>query len=182
MQDTTASAILLRLKNALAAKSDSELGRLLGVSQQAVSNAKNNYKLPDSWVRIAAERHNLCMDWIVFGRGPMCPGDDSGGEAAAAAGKGPSSSQCPHCATLEAELRAERDERRELSLENRRLWKENAELRERCARFEERAVARSAPQPGIVDQEERKGSVPDVFEERPPIPSNDVIRCPRMDK
>lgn len=116
------------------------------------------------------------MDWIVFGRGPMCPGDDSGGEAAAAAGKGPSSSQCPHCAALEAELRAERDERRELSLENRRLWKENAELRERCARFEERAVARSAPQPGIVDQEERQGSVPDVFEERPPIPSNDVIR------
>ena len=62
------------------------------------------------------------------------------------------------------------------------LEAENAELRERCARFEERAVARSAPQPGIVDQEERQGSVPDVFEERPPIPSNDVIRCPRMDK
>lgn len=181
MQDTTAGAILLRLKKALAAKSDSELGRLLGVSQQAVSNAKNNNKLPDSWVRIAAERHDLCMDWIVFGRGPMRPGDDSGGKAAAA-GKDPSSSQCPHCAVLEAELRAERDERRELSLENRRLWKENAELRERCARFEERAVARSSAQPGIVDREERQGSVPDVFEERPPIPSNDEIRCPRMDK
>ena len=180
MQDTTASAILLRLKNALAAKSDSELGRLLGVSQQAVSNAKNNNKLPDSWVRIAAERHNLCMDWIVFGRGPMCPRDSDAD--AVGAGKDPSLGKCPHCAALEAELKAERDERRDLSLENRRLWKENAELRERCARFEERAVARSAPQPGIVDQEERQGSVPDVFEERPPIPSNDVIRCPRMDK
>lgn len=114
------------------------------------------------------------------------------GEPATAPEKAPEAAPqaaCPRCAQLERELEAERSERREIAAEgrriaeeNRRLWKENADLRERCARFEERAVARSAPQPGIVDQEERQGSVPDVFEERPPIPSNDVIRCPRMDK
>ena len=73
MQDTTSELILMRLKNALSAKSDSELGRMLGVSQQAISNAKNNKKLPDSWVRVAAERYNLCTDWLFFGRGPMRP-------------------------------------------------------------------------------------------------------------
>lgn len=77
MEDTTTEIILLRMKEALSAKSDSELGRMLGVSQQAVSNAKANNKLPDSWVRIAAERYNLCTDWLFFGRGPMRPEEDT---------------------------------------------------------------------------------------------------------
>lgn len=77
MKDTTTEIILLRMKEALSAKSDSELGRMLGVSQQAVSNAKANNKLPDSWVRIAAERYNLCTDWLFFGRGPMRPEEDT---------------------------------------------------------------------------------------------------------
>lgn len=76
MQDTTSELILLRLKSALSAKSDSELGRMIGVSQQAISNARNNKKLPDSWIRVAAERYNLCTDWLFFGRGPMRPEED----------------------------------------------------------------------------------------------------------
>ena len=34
----------------------------------------------------------------------------------------------------------ERQDRRDLAAENRQLWKENAVLRERLARYEERAI------------------------------------------
>ena len=47
---------------------------------------------------------------------------------------------CPRCAELEEELKSERKERRELAAENRQLWKENSECRERLARYEERAI------------------------------------------
>lgn len=139
MQDTTAETILLRLKNSLAAKSDSELGRMLGVSQQAVSNAKSNNKLPDSWVRIAAERYNLCTDWLFFGRGPMRPSDTSMGHPEAV--KQPEiviSEPCARCVKLEVKLEKVEEQRDSLMDENRKLWKENGELREKCARLEER--------------------------------------------
>ena len=47
---------------------------------------------------------------------------------------------CPRCTKLETELDIERQDRRDLAAENRQLWKENAVLRERLARYEERAI------------------------------------------
>lgn len=51
-----------------------------------------------------------------------------------------SQAACQRCAKLEIELDLERQERRDLAVENRQLWKENAVLRERLARYEERAI------------------------------------------
>lgn len=45
---------------------------------------------------------------------------------------------CTRCNELKTELELERTERRELSTKNRKFWKENSDLRERCATFEER--------------------------------------------
>lgn len=61
--------ILDRLREGTEARSDSELARLLGVSQQAVSNARASNKVPDSWVRKAAEQFKLSTDWLFFGWG-----------------------------------------------------------------------------------------------------------------
>ena len=72
MEDTTsAKGILERLRQGTGAKSDSELGRMVGVSQQAIYNARNGNKLPDAWVRRAAQQFNLSMDWLYFGEGNM---------------------------------------------------------------------------------------------------------------
>lgn len=64
-----AKQMLERMKTGAGIRSDSELGRLLGVSQQAVYNARAGNKIPDSWVRRVAERCNLSADWLLFGMG-----------------------------------------------------------------------------------------------------------------
>ncbi len=49
-----------------------------------------------------------------------------------------SSGECARCVKLEAKLEKMEEQRDELAAENRNLWKENGELREKCARLEER--------------------------------------------
>ncbi len=72
MEDTTsAKQILDRLKQGTGARSDTELGHMLGLAQQSVYNARANDKIPDSWIRKAAERFNLSADWLFFGVGKM---------------------------------------------------------------------------------------------------------------
>lgn len=75
---------------------------------------------------------------------------DAGDQALAAttAGKPPAASEgdgsagCRQCRWLEARLEQSDRERRELLLENRQLWRENSDLRERLARLEERSQGR----------------------------------------
>lgn len=160
MEVTTASGVLQRLKEALSAKSDSEVARLLGISQQAISNAKANNKLPDAWVRIAAERFELSADWLFFGRGsmrPLCAPSQQipreghqESQVHSTPQEIPSPTEtCPQCAVLKEELRIEREERREatatvlkLYREKEGLLRENAELKIQLARLE---ATNSAP-------------------------------------
>lgn len=69
--DTSVEQIIERLKLGSKAKSDTDLARKLGVSQQAISGARINNKVPDSWIRIAAEKFALSMDWLLFNVGTM---------------------------------------------------------------------------------------------------------------
>lgn len=72
MEDITeARAVLNRLKLGTNATSDSELARKLGVSQQAIYNARNTNKLPDAWIRKSANNFNLSTDWLYFGVGEV---------------------------------------------------------------------------------------------------------------
>ena len=76
MEDLNASEIIDRLKLAANATSDTALALALGVSQQAVSNARRG-KFPAAWAPIAAKRLKVSTDWIFFGTGPMRAGQDS---------------------------------------------------------------------------------------------------------
>ena len=49
-------------------------------------------------------------------------------------------STCERCASLEAELHQERDMTRELTAENRQLWKENGDLRVEVEKLKARAA------------------------------------------
>lgn len=69
MEDTnTAKEILHRMKYATNTASDSDLGRILSVSQQAIYNARASGKIPKAWPqRIVAEGFNASVDWLLYG-------------------------------------------------------------------------------------------------------------------
>jgi phage repressor protein C with HTH and peptisase S24 domain len=68
MEDTTWSAILERLLVALHANSEAALGPKLGISSQAIYNAKKKQQVPPAWVFQAAKTYGVSADWIFFGR------------------------------------------------------------------------------------------------------------------
>lgn len=68
---TTPDMILRRLREGMDARSDSELARKLGISQQSISSARTKDRVPDSWIREAAEQFGLSADWMLFGVGGM---------------------------------------------------------------------------------------------------------------
>lgn len=75
---TTPDMILNRLRDGMEARSDSELARKLGISQQSISSARTKDRVPDSWIRAAAERFRLSADWLLFGvGGKYLPGEEA---------------------------------------------------------------------------------------------------------
>jgi Predicted transcriptional regulator len=69
MKDTTTQAILVRLLEATGATSEAALSGPLGVSSQAIYDARRRGKIPDSWIKIIAEKFDVSADWLFFGRG-----------------------------------------------------------------------------------------------------------------
>ena len=59
-----------RLLQGAGLRRDSQLAELLGVSPQAVSQARRKGRIPDGWVLKVAEKFGLSTDWIFFGREP----------------------------------------------------------------------------------------------------------------
>ncbi len=145
----------LRILTCTGAKSDSALARILGILPQSVTAARKRAQIPTGWIENISEQFNISTDWLFFGREPMRPGEpDPAPEKAQEAAP---QTACPRCADLEAELKREREDRRELAAENRQLHREkeelyrekeallreNGELREKIARLEERKSAAS---------------------------------------
>lgn len=71
MKDTTTHAILARLLQATGVPTEAALSGPLGVSSQAIYDARRRGKIPDAWIRIIAENYAVSADWLFFGRGPM---------------------------------------------------------------------------------------------------------------
>ena len=59
-----------RLLQGAGLRRDSQLAELLGVSPQAVSQARRKGRIPDGWVLKVAAQFGLSTDWIFFGKGP----------------------------------------------------------------------------------------------------------------
>ncbi len=59
-----------RLLQGAGLRRDSQLAELLGVSPQAVSQARRKGRIPDGWVLKVAAQFGLSTDWIFFGREP----------------------------------------------------------------------------------------------------------------
>lgn len=69
---SSAEQILNRMKEAAGISSDASLARMLGLTRQAIANAKKNGKIPDAWLIKAAEKFNTSASWLKNGDGAIC--------------------------------------------------------------------------------------------------------------
>lgn len=112
----------------------------LGIHHQTIYEYEKNRKIPTyETIKKISLRLNINPDWLNSGVGLMHPGEADSAQNQCASESGQQAA-CRSCTELRKELALERQERRDLAVENRQLWKENAELRERLARYEERAL------------------------------------------
>lgn len=63
------SDTLDRLLQGTGLRRDSQLADILGVSPQAVSQARRKGKIPDGWILKVAAQYGLSTDWLFFGQG-----------------------------------------------------------------------------------------------------------------
>ena len=131
MEHASIDLILARLMEATGSNSLSALGPALGISSQAIYDAKKRNKIPDRWLTLASKKYGIAPQEIL------------GGKLRSEHDKQKTSTNKQD--NLLNDLEQEKQERRklsdmvlELTNENRKLWKENSELREKCARLEER--------------------------------------------
>lgn len=70
--------IFSRLKQAVGAKADNELGEALGLRQQTISAAKSKKQIPPGWIVDISAKFGISADWILYGDGPMRRDERSG--------------------------------------------------------------------------------------------------------
>jgi hypothetical protein len=58
---------ITRIKSALGVKNDSELAKLLNISQQAIAGVKKRRQIPSSWLEKLAQR-GISIDYVFFGK------------------------------------------------------------------------------------------------------------------
>ena len=74
MTDEKTEAAFKRLLTAARVKTDSALAQALELTPQSVSEARKKNRIPPGWAIIIAEKYQVSLDWLVFGRGSMRPG------------------------------------------------------------------------------------------------------------
>ena len=82
-------AVLDRLLEGAGLQRDAQLAGLLGVTPQAVSQARRKHKIPENWMTRVAMQCGISLDWLLFGTGtPRVPHESrqTGGNAASSNG------------------------------------------------------------------------------------------------
>ena len=122
-------------------ESRASFAKRIGIVENTLRNYEKSLSLPNSDVISSFYRVlNVSPQWLILGNGPIYADDNQNvldmREEPALTRK--EENECPRCAKLEEKLEKVENQRDELVEENRKLWKENGELKERCARLEPR--------------------------------------------
>lgn len=149
MEAATYEAVLRRLMSATNSQSEAALASRLGVSSQAVYNARKKKQIPANWIFEVAKTFSVSSDWLFFGQEPTHTSNAQLSPQIPPSESEPSDIITRY-AKLENKLETSEAERRELADENRQLHRdkeallrENGELREKVARLEENADTNS---------------------------------------
>jgi hypothetical protein len=59
-----------RLKQAVGAKTDTDLAKALDIKQSSVGSAIERKAIPARWVIEISDKYNVCSDWLLYGEGP----------------------------------------------------------------------------------------------------------------
>ena len=139
MKGASLDTVLRRLMEGTKSKSLSALGPALGVTSQAIFDAKKRGKIPERWIAIAVTKYGMDAE-------SLRAENDSVFEPSVAAEQTDKKQDylLKILENLSAELAIEREERRATSEENRQLHRDKAELlreigdlRAKVARLEE---------------------------------------------
>lgn len=71
MSNKKSIEVLLRLKQVFGVKTDVDLSGAMGVSPQTLSSWKGRSKIPYAHCIELAEKHDISLDWLFSGHGPM---------------------------------------------------------------------------------------------------------------
>ena len=135
MKDTAIDEIFARMHTTIGSAADNALAKALGLSAQAVSEARRKQKIPPAWAITLARKYQVSLDWLLFGRDPAGTGNaGSAGEGAPASAF--TAAACGQCREL---LHLNRELLKQLGVANERahqageremlLLKENAAIR-----------------------------------------------------
>lgn len=123
MKGASLDTVLRRLMEGTKSKSLSALGPALGVTSQAIYDAKKRGKIPERWIAIAVTKYGMDAESLMAE-------EDASFEPHVAIEQ-PEQKQDYLLKILEnlsTELATEREERRTISAENRQLHRDKAEL------------------------------------------------------
>lgn len=136
------STIAERLQILRGDKSRRSFADFLGIPPSTLKNYEQGDTSPPlETLELVCEKMFISRRWLLLGEGLMRPSDaasDTPQTTEQPAVPTKAAGPCPRCERMEAKLEKVELQRDELAQENRQLWKENGELRERCATLEER--------------------------------------------
>lgn len=78
MKDGTVEGLIKRMMEATESTREKNLARLIGVSPQAMSNAKRKNAIPPAWVMCIAMRYKVSLDWLYFAKGDKLSQEEEG--------------------------------------------------------------------------------------------------------
>lgn len=104
-----------------------EFAKNLGITESTLRNYEKGASSPDAqFLANICKKMAISPEWILFGIGPTRTTDAPRKKDEVIVET--SSRECPRCAKVERELELEREERRELAVETRKLYREKEEL------------------------------------------------------
>lgn len=104
-----------------------EFAKSLGITESTLRNYEKGVSSPDAqFLTEICKKMRLSPEWLLFGTNSARSTGTSSPKVEAPIDALPG--ECPRCSKLERDLELEKEERRELAADNRRLYREKEEL------------------------------------------------------
>lgn len=129
-----------RIKLARGKISQDHFAAMIEVSKGSLGFYERDENLPNSkTITKICSATGVSLEWLLLGTGAMRPDQPPAQPDSANSSVAPSYDSAERYARLEAKLEKVERQRDELMEENRQLWRENGQLREKVAHLEEAA-------------------------------------------